>query len=82
VAQARPVNGAGHQPDQATYDCVACDKPWPCDPAREHLLGSTPDAVQLSMRLWTELEHAAGPLRHELPAVLFDRFLKWSRHDA
>jgi hypothetical protein len=76
------LNGAGHQPDQATYDCVACEKPWPCDPARTHLLGNSRDAVQLSMRLWTELEHAAGPLRNEPPSALFDRFLKWARLDS
>ena len=40
MAQQRPLNGAGHQPDRGTYDCVACEKPWPCHPAREHLLGS------------------------------------------
>jgi hypothetical protein len=76
------VNGTGHQPDRGTYDCVACEKPWPCHPAREHLLGSAPNVAQLSMRLWTELEQAAGPLRHEPPAVLFDRFLKWARLDS
>ncbi|WP_433832280.1 hypothetical protein ACQP2E_15730 [Actinoplanes sp. CA-015351] len=68
-----------HQPDKATYYCLNCDKDWPCDPAREYLLTSTPDPVQLAMRLRIELEDAAYVLAHEPPVVLFDRFLKWSR---
>jgi hypothetical protein len=75
------VTGAGHQPDPATYDCLSCEKPWPCDPAREYLLLSTPDLVQLNVRLWLELETAAGVLGHEPPAVLFERFLKWARRE-
>jgi hypothetical protein len=31
------------------------------------------------MRLWAELERAAGVLFDESPAHLFERFLKWSR---
>ncbi|GID51118.1 hypothetical protein Aca07nite_83930 [Actinoplanes capillaceus] len=72
---------AEHQPDPATYDCLACEKEWPCDPAREFLLLSTPDRVQLAIRMWTELEHAAGVLRAEPPSVLFERFLRWARRE-
>ncbi|GIE35367.1 hypothetical protein Ait01nite_084120 [Actinoplanes italicus] len=74
-------SGADHQADPAGYDCRACEKPWPCDPAREYLLSTTPDPVQLNMRLWLELETAAGVLRHEPPAELFERFLKWARRE-
>jgi hypothetical protein len=73
---------ADHQPDPASYDCRSCERPWPCDPAREHLISTTPDAVQLGIRLWMELEHAAAVLRHEPPSVLFDRFLRWARPPA
>jgi hypothetical protein len=73
---------AGHQADPASYDCRSCELPWPCEPAREYLLSTTPDAVQLGIRLWVELEQAAGVLRHEPPSALFDRFLKWARHPA
>jgi hypothetical protein len=73
------ATGAAHQPDSATYDCRVCVQKWPCAPARRYLLATTPDRVQLAMRMWDELESAAGVLGHEPPVHLFDRFLKWSR---
>jgi hypothetical protein len=76
------TTGVDHQPSPATYDCRSCERPWPCDAAREYLASTTPDTVQLGMRLWVELEQAAAVLRHEPPAVLFDRFLKWARPPA
>ncbi|GIE29400.1 hypothetical protein Ait01nite_024450 [Actinoplanes italicus] len=79
MSHRKPATGAEHQPDPATYDCRSCDRTWPCDPAREHLLSTTPDAVQLGIRLWAELENAAAVLRHEPPSVLFERFLSWAR---
>jgi hypothetical protein len=71
--------GLEHLPDPATYDCLGCEKPWPCDPAREHLKTNVADLVHLATLLWTELEQAAPVLRHEPPTVLFERFLRWSR---
>jgi hypothetical protein len=73
------VAGADHRPDTATYDCRACGHKWPCAAARTYLLATTPDPVQLAMRLWDELEAAAGVLADEPPAHLFERFLRWSR---
>jgi hypothetical protein len=73
------VAGAEHQPVAATYDCRACAENWPCAAARAYLLATTPDRVQLAMRLWDELEAAAGVLADEGPTHLFERFLKWSR---
>jgi len=75
----KTVAGAEHQPDSATYRCRACAQSWPCGPARTYLLATTPDPVQLAMRLWDELERAAGVLTDEPPVHLFERFLKWSR---
>lgn len=74
-----PVGGAEHQPDPATYDCRACAQKWPCPPAREYLLATTPDSGQLGMRMWGELEAAARVLADEPPGRLFERFLGWSR---
>lgn len=75
----KPVAGAEHQPDPATYDCRACAQQWPCVPARKYLLVTTPDSTQLGMRLWDELVTAAGVLADEPPGQLFERFLGWSR---
>lgn len=71
--------GRFHRADPATYDCLSCDKPWPCDPAREYLVTSTPDRVQLATHLGAELERAVGVLRHEPPAALYERFIEWTR---
>jgi len=76
---APPVAGGEHQPDAKTYDCRACAQQWPCDASRMYLMASTPDAVQLAIRLWDELERAAGVLFDVPPRLLFERFLKWSR---
>jgi hypothetical protein len=70
--------GAEHQPDPATYACGACALPWPCAPARDYLIATTPDHVQLAMRMWDELERAARALADRHPADLFDRFLRWT----
>jgi hypothetical protein len=67
---------AEHQPDPLTYACSACTLPWPCAPARDYLVATTPDRVQLAMRMWDELEKVAG-LADQHPADLFDRFLRW-----
>jgi hypothetical protein len=68
-----------HQPDRCSYLCLGCERPWPCDPAREHLattLGHDP--AQLHTWMWAELENAAmGPLGHEPVTLLVDRFLRW-----
>lgn len=71
--------GSDHLPDRATYDCHACGKPWPCDPAREHLMTHMPDRIDRAIRLWDELENAIYTLPPEPLDVLLDRFLRWAR---
>lgn len=79
VVTAETATGFEHQPDPETYDCRACRQKWPCAAARRYLLATTPDPIQLAMRLWTELERAAAVLVDHPPKQLFERFLKWSR---
>ncbi|GLW33296.1 hypothetical protein Areg01_62340 [Actinoplanes regularis] len=42
-----------HQPDRPTWDCVACDEPWPCAPGKVEL--AEQGAVhRRSLRLYLE----------------------------
>ena len=68
----------GHIADRPSWDCVACVKPWPCDPARE-ALATQMDPVQLAMYLWSNLEEAAGDLPDMPVGEAFDRFISWTR---
>ena len=67
-----------HLPQRPTWDCRACDKPWPCDPAREGLaaeLGTTELAVYAA----AHLQVAAADMPTAPPAELYDRFIGWVR---
>ena len=67
-----------HPPHRPTWDCLACGRPWPCDPAREHLKAQMPP-LSLAMFAWACLEEAAGDLQAVTPTELFERFLAWTR---
>lgn len=78
VNRPQPADGVEHQPARPSWDCVACGRPWPCDPAREHLAGRL-DAIGLAMYAWDRLEEAAGELPNVPAEELFARFLAWTR---
>jgi hypothetical protein len=69
---------ADHVPGRPSWDCLVCEKSWPCDPAREELAG-TMDGVQLAMFMWDMLEQSAGDLSHGPRGEIFERFIKWTR---
>ena len=71
-------SGSEHIAARPSWDCLACGKPWPCDPARESLAAEL-DRVRLAMYAWTNLEEAAGDLRGMPAHEAFDRFLAWTR---
>ena len=75
-----PFGADGHGPDRATWDCKSCRAPFPCDPAREDLVGSL-HPVQLAIRAWVMLETAVFDLGPATPpsGELFDRFIHWTR---
>jgi hypothetical protein len=76
----RAVN-AEHLPGRPSWDCLACGRPWPCDPAREalaveflgHRLGL---AVYLGAQFAGAAEDLDAMARFE-PADLYDRILSW-----
>lgn len=66
-----------HIQERPSWDCLACGKPWPCDPAREHL-AAVLDLVTLRTEMWMRLEEAALELPPGPVVELFERFLKWT----
>lgn len=67
-----------HIADRPSWDCKRCEKPWPCDPAREQMLNDKQtDPTQLRIYLWLHLEEAAD----QLPTMSFkeaiERFVGW-----
>lgn len=67
---------AGHLADPVTWDCLACGRPWPCDPAREDL-GSGMDTQTLGIYMGSMLHDAAGAMPTCPPTELHERFLAW-----
>jgi hypothetical protein len=74
---AQPTEVRVHTPARPSWDCLACDRPWPCDPARE-TLRSELDLVQLAIYMWGQLDEAVTELPTCPPSELFERFLKWT----
>jgi hypothetical protein len=66
-----------HIEERPSWDCGACGKPWPCDPAREELAAAL-DPVALRIQMWTRLEVAALDMPHGPASELFERFLRWT----
>jgi hypothetical protein len=78
VAPVVNLPGAEHQPAQPSWDCKACDEPWPCDPARERLT-LLYSRTNLAIVMVDRLLEAARDVPTMQPAEAFDRFLAWTR---
>jgi hypothetical protein len=68
-----------HTPEKPSWDCRACGRPWPCDPAREAMLIEFSGMPSVLMfYLSSQATDAHGDLR--LPSgELFERFQAWVR---
>ncbi|GAB1642005.1 hypothetical protein [Krasilnikovia sp. MM14-A1259] len=70
-----------HTPGRPTWRCRQCGYPWPCRPAKTHLLTEykySPSA--LTIYLAAQMYDALTDLhRRDQPAALYDRFLSWAR---
>ena len=66
-----------HEPDQDTYDCRACGRPWPCRPAQLHMI-ATMSPTTLRINQWTILEQAVPVLVGITVKQAWDRFLGWT----
>lgn len=67
-----------HVAVRPSWDCVACGKAWPCDPAREALAVEL-DRVQLGIYMCGNLTEAVGDMTRIPPDEAFERFLAWTR---
>ena len=74
---AQPAEVGAHTPYRSSWDCLACERPWPCDPAREELRADH-DRVQLAIYMWNRLEEAVTELPPSPAAELFERFIEWT----
>ncbi|MEV4708881.1 hypothetical protein [Actinoplanes sp. NPDC049316] len=66
-----------HVPCRPGWDCWSCDRPWPCDPAREDLALQL-DPVELAKFMGERLAEAARDVPTLQPGELFERFLQWT----
>ena len=72
------VEQTEHTADRPSWDCRACGRSWPCDPARERLIREM-DRVSLAIYMGSSLDEAVQDLPSGPPAELFERFLRWTR---
>lgn len=77
----RTPNGM-HLPRRPSWDCAACDKPWPCAPAKV-LLSEEFEGNRLSLSVYMSAqlhdalnETATNDSGHRI-GDLFDRFMDW-----
>lgn len=68
-----------HLPGRPSWDCLACGKPWPCDPAREYLATTMP-RTQLCLYAAARFGDALEDLPTAPVSELYDRFLSWIRY--
>jgi hypothetical protein len=74
--QWQPVSGE-HVERRPSWDCGACGKPWPCDPAREELTAEL-SPTRLRIHVWMRLEVAAFDMPEGPVTELFERFIHWT----
>ncbi len=63
-----------------SWDCAACDRPWPCDSAREQLraeFATFPSVLRIYLA--GQLADANAELVGANPIELYHRFLGWTR---
>lgn len=65
-----------------TWDCRACGKDWPCDPAREALrIQYRNQPGKLAVFMYRKLEAAAPALTASgmSRGEMWDRFIEWTK---
>lgn len=78
---------AEHLPQRPTWDCLACEQPWPCDPAREQLVTEFQHmryslTAYMAGQYGRALEDLRQSLAADIPPDLHERFFAWTRKAA
>ncbi|MFC7534719.1 hypothetical protein [Actinoplanes sp. GCM10030250] len=66
-----------HVPSRPSWNCAACGRPWPCEPARTRLAAEL-GRIDLAVLMWDHFEEAARDMPHTPAGDLFTRFLRWT----
>jgi hypothetical protein len=67
-----------HVADRPSWDCRACGKPWPCEPAREQLAAEYGQGTQLTLWMSIDMIDAARETKLK-PHEIYQRFVAWTR---
>lgn len=67
-----------HIAERPGWDCRVCGRPWPCDPAREHL-AATMNSIELALYVCAHAVDMAGGRPEMTPAELYERLIAWTR---
>lgn len=71
-----------HLPRRPGWDCVVCQEPWPCAPAKADLLDEygaerTSLVLYLSLQMIEAIDDIAAT--RKAPSDLYLRFIGWAR---
>ena len=67
-----------HNPSRPSWNCAACGRPWPCDPAREEM-ATRYGSSALPIHAAAYLADAADDMPNVPVAELYERFIAWTR---
>jgi len=69
-----------HLPRRPQWECGACEREWPCDPARVRLAEAYGDnRINLAIYVGSLLHVATAELPDADTADLYERFIAWTR---
>lgn len=74
------LDGDAHEPARPSWDCLRCEQPWPCPPARVQLSEAySGNRIGLGMYLAGLYAAALAERPGDRPADLHERFVGWVR---
>jgi hypothetical protein len=76
-----PAPNSGHLPVRPTWECSACEAPWPCHDARQELHAQYDRhpsglAIYMASTMYDAVDDLTRQ-RGSTPGNLYERFLSW-----